>query len=100
MRLRFASVAELELAKALDYYESCGPGLGARFLAEVQLASERIETHPLAWRRLSPNVRRCLLHRFPYGIFYRVHDEEIEILSVGDLRQDPRRWEEWIKKQT
>ena len=94
--MRFTSTAEMELKVALEFYQSAREGLGAEFLAEVQAATNLIESFPLAWSPLSPRTRRCRTHRFPYGLFYQVRAEEILIVSVMDLRRDPKRWEEYL----
>jgi hypothetical protein len=86
----------MELKVALELYQSAREGLGAEFLAEVQAATNLIESFPLAWSPLSPRTRRCRTHRFPYGLFYQVRVEEILIVSVMDLRRDPKRWEEYL----
>lgn len=96
MRARLLSTAEIELQEAIKFYEAAEQGLGARFLEEVEASLARIEAHPLAWTPLSPRTRRCRTHRFPYGLFYQVRDDEIVVLSVMDLRRDPKRWEEYL----
>lgn len=68
MKLQVSSIAEAEIAEALDYYEGQSPGLGADLLGEHEAALKRITKQPEAWRRIGPNTRRCLLRRFPYGI--------------------------------
>jgi hypothetical protein len=94
VKARFASTAELELKEAMDFYETARTGLGAEFLAEVEATTNLIESFPLAWTSLSPRTRRCRTHRFPYGLFYQVRNDEILIVSVMDLRRDPKRWEQ------
>lgn len=96
MKVRFVSTAELELKDAMKFYESARAGLGAEFLREVEATTQLIESFPLAWLPLSPRTRRCRTHRFPYGLFYQVRSDEILIVSVMDLRRDPKRWEEYL----
>ena len=96
MKARFASTAELELKEAMEFYESAREGLGAEFLAEVEATANLIESFPLAWTSLSPRTRRCRTHRFPYGLFYQIRRDEILIVSVMDLRRDPKRWEQYL----
>jgi plasmid stabilization system protein ParE len=93
---RFTSAAEQELREAIAYYEAAEHGLGNRFLDEVESTLARIVAHPLAWTSLSPRTRRCRTHRFPYGLFYQVRADEILVLSVMDLRRDPKGWEEYL----
>jgi ParE toxin of type II toxin-antitoxin system, parDE len=86
----------MELKDALQFYQSAGVGFGGEFLAEVQAATDLIESIPLAWLPLSPRTRRCRTHRFPYGLFYQVRSDEILIISVMDLRRDSKRWEQYL----
>jgi len=96
VKARFTSVAELELSEAMLNYEAAQEGLGTSFLREVQAATRLIEMHPQAWTPLSPRTRRIRTHRFPFGLFYQIRSDEILIVSVMDLRQDPKRWEEYL----
>jgi len=96
VRVRFTSTAEAELKVAMEFYQSAREGLGAEFLAEVEATTNLIESFPLAWSPLSSRTRRCRTHRFPYGLFYQVRNDEILIVSVMDLRRDPKRWEEYL----
>ena len=96
MNARFTSSAEAELQEAIAFYEAAENGLGSRFLDEVEVVVTRILAHPTAWTPMSPRTRRCRTHRFPYGLFYQVRPDEILIVSVMDLRRDPRRWEQYL----
>ena len=92
MKARFLSTAESELTEAFEFYEAAQPGLGTRFLAEVEVAVRLIEKFPEAWSSMSPRTRRCRTKRFPYGLFYQIRSDEILIVSVMDLRRDPKRF--------
>jgi len=69
MRYRFHPDAEAEFNQAVDYYDGCEEGLGLEFAKAVYAAIQNICHYPFAWTPLSPNTRRCLLNRFPYGWF-------------------------------
>ena len=96
MNARFTSAAERELQEAAEFYQIAEPGLGNRFLDEVEATVVRVTTHPLAWTPMSPRTRRCRTHHFPYGLFYQIRADEILVLSVMDLRRDPKRWERYL----
>lgn len=96
MKARYTSSAELELKEAMQFYEAAKPGLGAELVAEVEAAVKLIQSHPLAWTPLSARTRRCRTHRFPFGLIYQVRSDEILIVSVMDLRRDPKRWEQYL----
>jgi plasmid stabilization system protein ParE len=94
MTYRFTSAANKELRAALLFYEEAETGLGAKFLDEIEATIERICSMPQAWRSISRRTRRCLVHRFPYGLIYQVEHDEILIVSVMDLRRNPERWQD------
>ena len=96
MRIRFTSAAELDLKRAIEFYDAAQKGLGFELLCEVKDAKKRIQSNPLAWPKFSPRTRRCRTHRFPYALFYQVRPDEIVVLSVVDLRSDPSRWEQYV----
>lgn len=48
MRVRYLSVAELELDSAIAYYEEQELGLGVRFYAEIKNTVNRIISFPEA----------------------------------------------------
>lgn len=96
MKAHFTSLAERELREAMESYEAAQAGLGAEFLTEIEAAVRLLETHPQAWLALSPRTRRCRAHRFPFGLFHQIRATEILIVSVMDLRRDPKRWEQYL----
>jgi len=92
MTFSFHPDAEKEFLEAIDYYESCQPGLGEDFYSEVNAAIQRILDFPEAWPVLDGDVRRCLTYRFPYGILYSMEKQNIYILAIMHLRRAPNYW--------
>jgi toxin ParE1/3/4 len=72
VQVSFHRFAEDELNEAAAYYEGEHPGLGAKFLAEVDRVIDSIVKHPRAGQIILDPVRRRLLPRFPYGILYTI----------------------------
>lgn len=94
MRFFFHEEAEEEFDRAIQYYEEQRPGLGLEFAEEVYGAIARIIEFPKAWTPMSPRTRRCLVHRFPFGVIYQVKAEVVRIVAVADLRRRPGYWRE------
>jgi plasmid stabilization system protein ParE len=80
------------MAEASSFYEQRTDGLGGDFLDEVERAFERIEHAPEAWPRLEGPVRRCLVERFPYGVYFRLDPAEIFVLAVMHGKKKPGVW--------
>lgn len=98
MDIRFLDVAQAELDKAIEYYNSKSPGLGDEFLLEALKALERIRYFPNAWHPFSENTRRGQLRRFPYGIIYQFPVKEILIVAIAHLHREPGYWKERINE--
>ncbi len=71
-RLKFSSRAVREVGEAYEWYEAQSQGLGSEYEAALELQLRRLEQAPLLYTEILPGIRRTLLPRFPYGVFYAV----------------------------
>lgn len=92
MRVIFTTIARQELEDAVRYYELQHAGLGQRFKEEVQKAAKRIAKYPQAWAIERGEVRKCLLHRFPYKLMYSLEDDHILVIAVAHQHRKPDYW--------
>ena len=91
-RFVFRPEARDDLRDARDWYEAQRPGLGLELGAAVDDTLARIGTHPELYPEVVSGIRRAVLHRFPYGLFYRRRSGDIEVLAVFHHRRDPTVW--------
>jgi toxin ParE1/3/4 len=91
MKLIFRPEAEADVAEAYRWYSERIPTLGAEFIRSVDAAIASILRQPQAFPEKYQGVRRALLRRFPYGIFYVAEEERIVVLACFHARRDPRR---------
>jgi plasmid stabilization system protein ParE len=89
--LRPAAAADVEDAYA--WYEGQRIGLGEEFLAELGATLARVLANPRQYPVIHRATRRALLHRFPYGILYRVIEEQVLVVACMHAKRDPRRWQ-------
>lgn len=91
-RLRLTPEAELDLDEAHLWYHRQAPRLAANFLARVDACLASMQRHPEAFAFVDPNMRRTLVRRFPYAIFYEVEATEIVVYAIFHGARDPRAW--------
>lgn len=91
-RLKFSSRALREIGEAQEWYELQSSGLGEEFIAAMELQIKRLEQAPLLYAEVIPGVRRALLPRFPYGLFYAVRGNLVHVLAVLHDARNPKRW--------
>ena len=93
--LIFTPAARFELIEALDWYENESPGLGRRFLVEVDATMTRMMANPRQFPVVHQAVRRALLKRFPYALMFVIGpDESLTVISCFHGSRDPVRWQE------
>jgi toxin ParE1/3/4 len=85
-----------EYSRATSYYlRKGGSVVAAGFVAEVEAGIAKVLRQPETWRIAEePAIRRYLLRRFPYAIYYqwRKDVEAVTIYAVMDLRKRPGYW--------
>ena len=92
MTIEFLPVAKAELDDAVEYYELELPGLGKKFKEEVRSSLKRIAVFPKAWSLIRPEIRKCILHKFPYNILYTIEKNRILILAIAHHHRNPEYW--------
>jgi plasmid stabilization system protein ParE len=92
MTFSFHPEARAEFEGAVACYEERQTGLGLDLALEVRAAIQNIVAFPQAWPVVEGEIRRCLVHRFPYGILYAIEPAEIWVLAVMHLHRDPDYW--------
>ncbi len=92
MKIYFLRPAQSEVDDAYKWYEAQSKGLGKRFLDDLNDTIKRISAFPLAFTEIESGIRRCLLTRFPYGVYYGVDAQMIIIIAVAHLHRKPKYW--------
>jgi plasmid stabilization system protein ParE len=89
MNIRYHALAREEVIEITRYYARIRPTLGIEFLAELNSAIDMIATDPLMFEEVRPGIRRCLVNRFPYGVYYRIAD--VDTVRIILVRHHSRR---------
>ena len=84
--------AKRDVRRAAKWYERQREGLGKEFVAEVDAALERIAGNPEQYEVAHREIRHCILRRFPYGVFYRIQANKINVFAVVHLKRDEILW--------
>ena len=92
MKIIFSKIAKQELDDAMRFYEMEFEGLGKSFRAEIKKAALRISEYPNAWSLEKGDIRKCLLHKFPYKLLYSIESDHIFIIAVVHQHRKPDYW--------
>jgi plasmid stabilization system protein ParE len=85
--------AQAEFLEAFDYYEDQQPGLGVDFAGRVQQVFDRIAANPQLHAVVFADIRKAVVGRFPYSVFYRAEPTRVVVLAVFHSRRDPSVWQ-------
>jgi plasmid stabilization system protein ParE len=84
--------AELDIQDAFEWYEAQTLGLGSEFVRAIDVCLSSIGRNPLAYSVIYKQVRRVLIRRFPYGIFYVLDKDLIIVVACFHGKRNPKLW--------
>ena len=90
--LYFHTEAEAEVDAAFDWYRQRSLIAARGFLEELNAVLNRILQNPDLFPRTAQTLRKAILHRYPYYLLFREHEESIQILVVAHAKRLPGYW--------
>ena len=95
-RLTVRPEAERDALEAASWYEGERPDLATEFLDELRTTFSRIAEGPQRFPVVFREVRRAILHRFPFGVFFIVEAHSAVVLAITHLRRHPSTWQKRV----
>lgn len=96
MKQYFHPEALEEYLGAVSYYSDISPRLSKSFIEAIELGLRNILIYPEAWQIVVEDVRRHLIKRFPYSIYYCIEENCITIYAVMHMSRHPNYWKNRI----
>jgi plasmid stabilization system protein ParE len=81
-----------DIETARGWYEREREGLGDELLEEIRTTVQLVLAMPEAYPVIKRQTRRALVHRFPYGLFYRIVDDTIVFVACFHTSRNPDLW--------
>jgi toxin ParE1/3/4 len=92
-RLQLTKASEQDIEDAADWYHQQAPQVIPRFEAALDAALAHARQRPLSYPVVRRDVRRVVLQRFPYSVFFQVIGDAVLIIAVLHQARDPRIWQ-------
>ncbi|RLB54321.1 MAG: type II toxin-antitoxin system RelE/ParE family toxin [Deltaproteobacteria bacterium] len=80
--------AERDAEEARDWYEEEAE-LGEAFVDELGAAMSRLRSLSERFPEVRPGIRRSLMNRFPYAIYFSVRSDAVVVLAILHQRRGP-----------
>ena len=74
--------------EAFRWYQDRRSGLGTEFARELDALLDRIASFPRSCPVVYEGLRRGLVPRFPFGLYYLLEEERIVIFGLLHLKRD------------
>ena len=93
LEVRYSPEALADVAEAFSWYQAQRPGLGWEFVGELEATLSLLQRMPQAGPEVHRALRRALLRRFPYAVYYALSPDRLQVRAVLHMRRHPRRWQ-------
>ncbi|MDD5273233.1 MAG: type II toxin-antitoxin system RelE/ParE family toxin [Methylovulum sp.] len=88
--------ASAEFIEASAWYENKRQKLGLEFIAEIERCILLVAERPYQYAVVHKDIRRIVVNRFPYSVYFRVEERRIIVLSVCHSKRDPVKWQDRV----
>jgi plasmid stabilization system protein ParE len=98
MQIIFNELAVKEMNDAILYYELKFTGLGDAFKEEIKRSVKRIVKYPKAWTPIDDEIRKYVMHKYPFSIYYSIDKNTLYIIAIAHQHRKPNYWIDRIEE--
>ena len=92
-RVEVTPEADADITEAYSWYRGRGLGLGEEFLRSLDACLDEVARFPDSNPVVHHSLRRALIRRFPYCVFYLVQLNRVVVIGLFHARRDPGVWQ-------
>lgn len=93
MKLRISVEAGSDISEAVQWLRERSPSVPQRFRTSLEETFGSILEHPFMFPNVHGEIRRALLRKFPYAVFFIVEGEDAIIVGVIHQARHPSTWQ-------
>ncbi len=88
--------SQAEFDEGYDYYQTKRLGLGEDFADAVETVLDRIGRMPNIHGRVLGDVRKAVVRRFPYCVYYRSEADRVRVIAIFHTSRNPDEWKKRV----
>ena len=92
--VRYKPAAAAEVVNAITWYARPEINKASAFVLELERTEAHLHANPELYQRIEDEIRRAVLRRFPYSLFYVIEQNEVIVLACMHHHQKPKTREE------
>ncbi|MGE0438994.1 MAG: type II toxin-antitoxin system RelE/ParE family toxin [Gemmatimonadales bacterium] len=93
VRLHVEPTADSEIIEAFEWYRARSRLVARTFLETIDGTLAQIRESPELFPLVHKELRRALVPRFPYAVFFTAESDRIRVVGVVHGKRHPRRWQ-------
>ena len=86
--LKIDEQARKDLQNSSQYYKEILTPLSEKFKLELRKEFKQIKRNPLVFQERYKGVRIAFLKKFPFGVHFKVFDNQIEVIKILHTKQN------------
>lgn len=88
--------AEIDFDKSYEFYFEDSPKVADTYFRIINLGFENIKQNPNSFSIVHKDVRKYVVKKFPFVIYYRIIDLKIQVIAIFHTSRNPEIWNERI----
>ena len=88
--------AEIDFDKSYEYYYKDNPNVADIFFQSINLSLENVKQYPFSFPEIHKNVRKYVVKKFPFVIYYQVTESVIRIIAIFHTSRNPEIWNDRV----
>ncbi len=96
-KIDFSSEAEADFDNSYKYYAIESQKVADNFYKQINRSLITISANPQGFQRVFKNIRKYVIKKFPFIIYYRTENTTIQIIAIFHTSRNPEIWQKRIK---
>lgn len=94
--IELSDEAEFDFDKSYEFYYDGSSKVAETFLDRINLCFENIKQNPNSFPIIHKDLRKYVVKKFPFVIYYRIIDTVIQVIAVFHTSRNPEIWNDRI----
>lgn len=94
--IELSNEAEADFDKSYEFYSEDSPKVADTFFKQIKLGFEYIQQNPKSFPIAHKEVRKYVVKKFPFVIYYRIVHTVIQVIAIFHSSRNPEIWNERI----
>ncbi|MGV8135425.1 MAG: type II toxin-antitoxin system RelE/ParE family toxin [Mangrovibacterium sp.] len=94
--IEISDEAEIDLDKSYEFYSEESPKVAYSFYNQINSSLEDIKQHPGSFPIAYKDVRKYVVRKFPFVIYYQLVGAVIRVIAIFHTSRNPEIWNDRI----